>query len=75
MQCTLNYLSINFTGNNLLFSQQYGFRPIGPAELAALEVMNRDINHMNKIIDNVTHQHNYDNTYMYIRINMYLFIE
>ena len=37
-----------FTENNLLFSQQYGFRPNRSTELATLELMDRNIHHMNE---------------------------
>ena len=37
-----------FTENNLLSSQQYGFRPNRSTELATLELMDRNINHMNE---------------------------
>ena len=37
-----------FTFHNLLASQQYGFRPNRSTELAALELMDRNINFMNQ---------------------------
>ena len=37
-----------FTENNLLSSQQYGFRPNRSTELATLELMDRNIHHMNE---------------------------
>ena len=37
-----------FTSNKLLSSQQYGFRANRSTELAALELMDRNINNMNK---------------------------
>ena len=37
-----------FTDNNLLSSQQYGFRSNRSTELAALELMDRNIHHMNE---------------------------
>ena len=37
-----------FTENNLLSSQQYGFRPNRSTELATLELMERNIHHMNE---------------------------
>ena len=37
-----------FTENNLLSSQQYGFRPKRSTELATLELMDRNIHHMNE---------------------------
>ena len=37
-----------FTKNNLLSSQQYGFRPNRSTELATLELMDKNIHHMNE---------------------------
>ena len=37
-----------FTENNLLSSQQYTFRPNRSTELATLELMDRNIHHMNE---------------------------
>ena len=37
-----------FIDNNLLFSQQYGFRSNRSTELAALELMDRNSHHMNE---------------------------
>ena len=37
-----------FTENNLLSSQQYGFRPNRSTELATLELVDRNIHHMNE---------------------------
>ena len=37
-----------FTSNELFSSQQYGFRANRSTELAALELMDRNINNMNK---------------------------
>ena len=37
-----------FTFHNLLANQQYGFRPNRSTELAALELMDRNINFMNQ---------------------------
>ena len=37
-----------FTGNNLLSSQQYGFRSNRSTDLAALELMDRNIHHINE---------------------------
>ena len=37
-----------FTDNNLLSSQQYGFQSNRSTELAALELMDRNIHHMNE---------------------------
>ena len=37
-----------FTDNNLLSSQQYGFRSNRSTELATLEIMDRNIHHMNE---------------------------
>ena len=43
MLCT-----INFTSKELFSSQQYGFRPNRSTELAALELMDRNIDYMNQ---------------------------
>ena len=37
-----------FTENNLFSSQQYGFRPNRSTELATLELIDRNIHHMNE---------------------------
>ena len=42
------HLKEYFTFNNLLAGQQYGFRLHRSTELAALELMNRNINFMNR---------------------------
>ena len=43
-----NQMMDYFTSNELFSSQQYGFRPIRSTELAALELMDRNIDNMNQ---------------------------
>ena len=45
---TISKLMEYFTSHNLLASQQYGFRPNRSTELAALELMDRNVNCMNQ---------------------------